>query len=48
MFSAIRKNLRYVFLGLALAFLIYGLGREEYWTVFKKAAHICLQCIGIG
>ena len=31
-----------------LAFVGFGLLREEHLTVLKKAAAICLECIGIG
>ena len=33
---------------LGLAFVGFGLLREEHLTVLKKAAAICLECIGIG
>ena len=33
---------------LGLAFVGVGLLREEHLTVLKKAAAICLECIGIG
>ena len=33
---------------LGLAFVGFGLLREEQLTVLKKAAAICLECIGIG
>lgn len=32
--------------GLALA--CFGAAREEMAVVLTKAAHICLECIGIG
>lgn len=33
---------------LGLVFMGLGLLREEHLTVLKKAAAICLECIGIG
>lgn len=33
---------------LGLVFVGLGLLREEQLTVLKKAAAICLECIGIG
>ena len=33
---------------LGLVFVGFGLLREEHLTVLKKAAAICLECIGIG
>lgn len=33
---------------MGLAFVGFGLLREEHLTVLKKAAAICLECIGIG
>lgn len=41
-------KVKYFFLAAAVAFLLYGAGRGETLVVFKKAAHICLECIGIG
>jgi hypothetical protein len=32
----------------SLAFIGYGIIREEHLTVLKKAVNICLECIGIG
>lgn len=31
-----------------LAMMAYGVWRGEVSTVFTKAIHICLECIGIG
>ena len=33
---------------LGLVSVVFGLLREEHLTVLKKAAAICLECIGIG
>ncbi|HMM05639.1 MAG TPA: CD1871A family CXXC motif-containing protein [Clostridiales bacterium] len=42
------SNLKYFLLVIAAAFLLYGVARGETLVVLKKAAHICLECIGIG
>lgn len=39
---------RYIILLTSLCLISYGLYREEYKMVFKKAINICLECIGIG
>ena len=47
-----KKNIKtYLpFILLALSFLMIAAGfmREENYEVFTTAAHICLECIGIG
>ena len=43
-----RRRIRIACLVLGLAFVRFGLLREEHLTVLKKAAAICLECIGIG
>lgn len=35
-------------LTLGVAFLAFGIWREEYVVVMGKAINICLECIGIG
>ena len=30
------------------AFLLYGVFSGQFASVLTKAAHICLECIGIG
>lgn len=37
-----------VLLGLAIAFIVIGVFREEVVTVINKATAICMECIGIG
>jgi len=48
----IMKNKRFllavIILSLGLALLFLGIYRGEAITVFNKATHICLECIGIG
>ena len=43
-----RRRIGIACLVLGLAFVGFGLLREEQLTVLKKAAAICLECIGIG
>lgn len=43
-----KKVTQYVFLAMAIAFLFIGVKRFDYLTVFKKAANICFECIGLG
>jgi hypothetical protein len=44
-----RKNvLRAVLFVVAILFILAGGLRGEIGTVFRKAALICLECIGIG
>ncbi|MDD7339818.1 MAG: CD1871A family CXXC motif-containing protein [Eubacteriales bacterium] len=43
-----KKVTQYVFLAMAIAFLFIGVKRLDYLTVFKKAANICFECIGLG
>lgn len=33
---------------LSLLFLGIGIWQKQYLSVFRKAAMICLECIGIG
>lgn len=42
------NSMRYGFLLLAFAFIIIGVKNGEMYGVLQKAAHICLECIGIG
>jgi len=32
----------------SVAFIGYGIVRDEHLVVLKKAVNICLECIGIG
>jgi hypothetical protein len=40
--------LRAVLLAAAVVFIMTGVWRGEMLTVFRKAALVCLECIGIG
>ena len=46
--SFLREGLKYAVLAAAAAACVYGFLRGEADTVFRKAAAICLECIGIG
>ena len=35
-------------IAVALAFVVFGVMRDEVAEVSKKAVNICLECIGIG
>ena len=35
-------------LALAGVFLLIGIGRGEAQTVYRKAANLCMECIGLG
>ena len=32
----------------SLAFILYGIHRDEILIVLDKAIHICFECIGLG
>ncbi|WP_293830689.1 CD1871A family CXXC motif-containing protein [uncultured Phascolarctobacterium sp.] len=42
------KTTRILILLSAAAMLAYGICNREYLAVWRKAATICLECIGIG
>ena len=42
------KYIKYLLLAVSLGSLGYGLWRGEAALVLKKAAAICMECIGIG
>ncbi len=44
----LEKNLKYVVLVAALIFIGIGIVRGDMLLIFKKAAAICMECIGIG
>ena len=49
--SVLKKHpllIRLLLLSLGIALLLGGIFRGEVATVFKKATHICMECIGIG
>jgi|LGVE01.1.fsa_nt_gb hypothetical protein len=39
---------KWLFLTLSVSFISYGLYRNEFTMVLKKAINICLECIGVG
>jgi len=42
------KYLKYMVLVAALIFIGIGIVRGDMLLIFKKAAAICMECIGIG
>lgn len=50
--SAVKRAVRICIIAalacLGTAFLLYGIFSGGISSVFIKAAHICLECIGIG
>ncbi len=42
------KRIPLVLVIMGIAFIFIGVFRSEPAVVFQKAAHICLECIGIG
>ncbi len=43
-----RHKVTLILLLLGTAFLVIGVKRGEDQTVFRKAANICMECIGLG
>lgn len=45
----IRQNLpALAVLALAAVFLLLGIAGGETGTVYRKAANVCMECIGLG
>lgn len=42
------KYLKHLILIIAVGVLVWGIASGDMLTVFKKAAAICMECIGIG
>lgn len=43
-----KVKIGYLLIVVSLFFIMFGLYREEIFTVFYKASAICMECIGIG
>lgn len=43
-----KRAVPYILLALGVAFVVIGVLRGETAVVLSRAAHICLECIGIG
>lgn len=46
--ARIKLTVQLIFIMTAIAFICLGIHREEVETVFSKAIHLCLECVGIG
>lgn len=44
----VRRHCALVLIALGVMLIAWGIGRGELDTVLRKAATICLECIGIG
>ena len=43
-----KRALPYLLIALGVLFVAVGIWRQEIGVVLTRAAHICLECIGIG
>lgn len=46
--KSVPRYVTFLLIGLAAASLVFGIQRGETKTVHRKAANICMECIGIG
>ena len=42
------KHLKYLVLIIGIGMLVWGIASGDMLLIFKKAAAICMECIGIG
>ena len=42
------KYIKYIVLIVGIGMLVWGIARGDMLAVIKKAAAICMECIGIG